>query len=198
MTTARIDAAAYAEARGQLMPTGGAWPRDPDSVQMGLQKAKAEEDARVHNRALDLIEESDPRTAVEMLIDWEGVCGLPRPCTAGEAETLSERQAAVHAHLTSTGGQSRAYIIELARLLGYEITITEHRPFTCESGCEDPVADEEWRFAWIVNAPETTIREFTCESSCEDPLRSWGNKLLECAISRVKPAHTNCLFAYGV
>lgn len=180
----------------QLLPPGAAWPRDIDAVLTKLLTGFAVGMARAHNRGIDLVDESDPRAATEMLTDFERVVG-PDTCIEGGLTTLAERRAYVHARWTARGGQSRAFFIALAEALGYEVTITEYRPFTCESECEDPLCDEEWRFAWTVNAPETTIREFTCESGCDEPLRTWGNELLECAVSRAKPAHTVCHFAYG-
>lgn len=193
----RATFADYLSVRQALLPTGGAWPREPEATLTRVLSAEAEEDARLHNRALDLVEESDPRTTVQMIADWERVCGLPDACSAAFATTLDERRAAVVARLTSRGGQSRAFYIALAASLGYEATIEEFFPFTCESECEDPIYGPEWHFTWRVRAPEETIRELTCETPCEEPLRKWGNELLECAIARAKPAHTNVLFGYG-
>lgn len=188
---------AYLAQLQQLLPPGEAWPRDADATLTQLLAAVAERLDSVHERALDLADELDPRTTLEMLKDWERVAGLPDACMADVADTINERQAILHAKITGRGGQSRQYFIDLAERLGYAITITEYRPFTCEMDCEDPVADEDWWFAWQVNAPETTIRDLTCEDTCEDPLRDWGNEILECAIAEDKPAHTYVIFAYG-
>jgi len=181
-----------------LLPPGRLWDalRESDSVADDLLAALAEEFARVDWRVDDLFDEADPRATIEMLAEWEAWVGLPDTCT-GDLDTLQERHEALVQQLTSVGGQSRAYFIELAAKLGYTITIDEFRPFICESPCEDPIYDTDWWFTWRVNAPETTIREFTCESPCEEPLRSWGNKLLECAIKAHAPGHTNVLFGYG-
>ena len=42
-----------------------------------------------------LIDESDPRSTLEMLNDWERAFGLPDSCTDA-ADTLAERQNALH------------------------------------------------------------------------------------------------------
>lgn len=186
----------YRQLLQQLLPPGAAWSRELDAVLTKLLTGFADGLSGTHNRAVDLIEESDPRLALEMLTDFERVVG-PDTCIDGGLTTLAERRAYVHAKWISRGGQSRAFYIELAAALGYEITITEYRPFTCESDCEDPCCDEPWRFAWTVTAPETTIREFPCDGGCDEPLRTWGNELLECAIDRAKPTHTKCHFSYG-
>lgn len=192
----RAAAADYQSHLFALQPSGPAWPRDPDSVRGNLYLALASSLAGSHNRALDLIEEADPRATTEMLADWERACGLPDTCSVS-AVTLSERRAALVAKLTAGGGQSRRFYIDLAATLGFPVTITEFRPFTCDTPITEPVHDEAWRFAWRVNAPETTVREFTAMSGCAEPLATWGNELLECAIRRASPAHTHVLFGYG-
>jgi uncharacterized protein YmfQ (DUF2313 family) len=131
------------------------------------------------------------------LADWERVLGLPDTCAGGYGQTQAERMAAALSKIRQRGGQSRAYFISVAATLGYAITIEEFDVYTCDSGCDQPINDEPWRFAWRVRAPETTVREFSCDSGCDDPLSSWGNALLECVINRLKPAHTFVQFAYG-
>ena len=188
----------YKEQLKALLPPGRLWDalREQGTVADGLFGAMAEEFARIDQRADDLLAEADPRTTIELLTGWEGWAGLPDTCT-GDLDTLQERHNALVSKLTTTGGQSREYFIELAAALGYEITISEFDPFTCESPCTDPLCDDDWRFVWRVNAPETTIIEFTCESPCTEPLRSWGNKPLECAIREVLHAHRYVMFGYG-
>lgn len=181
-----------------LLPPGRLWDalRANGSMADDLLAALAEEFARIDVRAEDLFRELDPRTASELLPEWEAWAGLPDVCT-GSLATLQQRRNTLLSKLTSVGGQSRAYFVALAAALGYEVTIDEFRPFTCETGCDQPLYNEEWRFTWRVNAPEETIIEFTCESPCDESLRVWGNELLECTILALKPAHTNVLFGYG-
>ena len=184
-----------------LLPQGPAWPREADAALTQLLAAWADELARVDGRAADLVEESDPRTTAELLADWERVAGLPDACVAALAgtQTTTQRRAALVGKLTTIGGQSAAYYIALAASLGYTITVTEFAPFQAgHSAAGDPLSNDEWMFAWQVNAPEESIVEFSAGRSCAgEPLRAWGNELLECVISRLRPAHTHVLFAYG-
>lgn len=181
-----------------LLPQGFAWPRQADAALTKLLLAWADELARVDGRAADLVEEADPRTTVELLADWERVAGLPDPCVVayGVSQTAAQRRDALVAKLTTIGGQSTAYYIALAARLGYTITITEYRTFTVRSKVNDPINDLPWRFVFTVNAPLNTVRRFTVRSAVNEPLAAWGNELLECVISRLKPAHTHVLFAY--
>jgi uncharacterized protein YmfQ (DUF2313 family) len=174
-----------------LRPPGPAWAPEDDHL-----GAAAEECARVHNRAVALVDEADPRTTTELLTDWERVAGLPDACT-GPLPTLAQRRAALVARLTSIGGQSRAYFIALAASLGYTVTITEYRPYHVNSHVNDPLNSELWTFVWQVNAALNTVRRFTVNAGVNEPLAAWGNELLECVIRRLAPAHTKVLFAYS-
>lgn len=178
-----------------LRPTGPAWP-EQDQALSGL----APELARVHNRALDLIEEGDPRTAREALARWEGVTGLPDPCSAGIATTLQERRAAVVARLNATGGQSASYYESLATSLGYSVRITEYRPFVAGwSRCGDRLSGPHpVRFYWRVEILGARVTLFRAGSS------QAGDRLgkitraedLECLLRRLRPAHTTLVTSY--
>lgn len=192
----RATAESYLRQLQALLPPGRAWPRDEEATLTRLLRAAADGLARIDARASGPLREADPRAAAELLPDWERVLGLPDTCTPAGA-SLAQRRAAAHAKLTDRGGQSRAYFIALAGRLGFDIGITEFSPFTCQSACADPATSPTWRFAWRVEAPETTVLDMTCRASCNDPLRTWGNARLECEIRRRQPAHTHLLFAYG-
>lgn len=179
-----------------LLPEGAAWPREPEAVLTLTLAAIAEEFARVDGSAVSLLDEADPRTTLDLLPDWERAFGLPDEC-AEQIDTLAERRDALHEKVTRVGDQSRAYYIDIAARLGYVITITEFRQHTVMSAVNDPIYGIEWIFYWQVNAPEETIDAFTVGSNVNEPLADWGNEVLECAISRVKPAHTQVQFAYG-
>ena len=183
-----------------LLPPGPAWPKDDDALLTRMLGALAAELARVDGRVRQLVDEDDPRIAAELLLDWERVAGLPDTCVAlsGQNQSIAQRRAARVARLTMLGGQSKAYFIALAASLGYTVTITEFRPFRAgQSRSGDPVATN-WQFAWQVNAPLNTVTPFRAGNAVAgDQVNSWGNKLLECVLSRFKPAHTTVVFAYS-
>lgn len=187
----------YLRQQQALLPPGPALSRDSGSVITAVLQIFADTWARLHNRAVDMLDEADPRTTRELLTDWERVAGLPDSCF-GTEQTVQERRAALVAQLTARGGQSPAYFIEIAGRLGYEVTVTEYRPFRAGSLSGDPLCDDEWWFVWQINAPATTIREFSAGiSSAGEPLRKWGNEPLECTVVRYEPAHTLVKFSYG-
>lgn len=180
-----------------LLPQGMLWEQlkqDPNFV--GLLQAAADELALLDAREDDLLDEADPRTTYEMLPDWEAAYALPDPCSGADL-TLEQRRLMLVAKYTNKGGQNIPFYINLAAQLGYDITITEFSIFNFDSSFEDPMTDENWLFTWQVNAPVVTINDMTFESGLDEPWATWGNERLECAINRLKPAHTTLQFTYG-
>lgn len=191
-----LTAADYRRQLAALAPPGQALPDSTDSNWQKLLDALAVLFGEVDARAEVLMTELDPRSARELLTDWERVTDLPDTCVPGE-QTEAERRDSVMRVLTSTGGQSRDYYIEMAAELGYDITITEHHPHSVEETVDFPVNGGAWQFAWTVRAAGETVRYLTTTSDVSEALATWGNERLECVIERYKPAHTYVIFAYG-
>ena len=120
-------AAAYARQVVALWPPGRL-ADEATAVLKKLAAAIADELARVGGRAIDLLEEWDPRTATETLGEWETVLDL------AAAATTAERQANAAAAMTARGGQSRQYMIDLAAAFGFVATITEGYGWILRSG----------------------------------------------------------------
>jgi len=129
----RRGAEEYTDALLQLLPHGPAWPRhDLDSIFVQTVTGLARIWGDVDGRAADLLEhESDPRTALELLPDWERAWGLPDPCFEGSANSIVQRQALLMLKMTFMGGASRQMFQDMAFKLGYRITISEYSPFMC-------------------------------------------------------------------
>lgn len=196
----RATDAEYLATLQELLPAGDAWPRDDDATLTKVLGGIAPSLARAHNRALELVEEADPRTTREMIGDWERCCGLPDECTPANATTLQERRAAVVAKLTHRGGQDGAYFLGLAEGLGYAVTIEEFRPFVCGLGrCGDRLnGGHEVRYNWRVRILEPRVTWFrTGASAPPDRLGKIDYaEDLECILNRLKPAHTQLVCAY--
>lgn len=185
----------YGQLLLQLLPQGFAWNKEPDALLAALLLGLGDGLAEVERRGCDLLEELDPRATEELLEEWERALSLPSKCT-GRLETLELRRQALVFRLTAIGGQSPAYLVDVAAQLGFEITIEEHFPTTCEGLCTDPLLGPEWTHVFTVHARPDVSEWSTCESVCTSPLRWWNNAVLECAIAEVKPAHTVVHFAY--
>jgi uncharacterized protein YmfQ (DUF2313 family) len=122
----------YRDAFLELLPQGQAWPKHSiDSVLWQACDGLNNYWGYVDGRAADLLEiESDPRSTVELLPDWERNWGLPDPCYTAP-QTIDERQKALVARMTLYGSNSRQFYIDFAKFLGYDITISEYRTFVC-------------------------------------------------------------------
>jgi Uncharacterized protein conserved in bacteria len=189
----------YTSALQNLMPTGLVWSRKTDGVQTAVLRALAQSYQDSDDAAVSLLIGAFPATATIMLTDWEKTLGLPDDCAIGENDSIAIRQKSVVSKLFSTGGQSAAYFIGVAKALGYDITVTVYRQARAGmSVCGDALNGENWPFTWLVTAPETTITYAQAgQSYAGDPLRSWGNKRLECRLSKLAPSHTIVLFGYS-
>ena len=199
------DAEAYAQALHQLLPPGAAWDFPPDGPFAALLLGLAEEFARIDARALQLIDEADPRTTLELLPDWERVAALPDACT-GAPDNVGERQAALHQKLTRLGAQNHAAYAELASRIGYQIEIEEHRPARMGLRMGDPLNGPLWAFTWTVHIrpfegyleESSFLAVFRMGDRMGTRLRGFGALDVECLIARAAPAHTNVLFAYDI
>lgn len=188
----------YRDALAALLPSGAAWPRDPESQLMRFIGGLAVEFSRLDARAAQLLAETDPASTTELLPDWERVVGLPDPCVT-LAQTVAQRRQALEGRLTAVGGQSRRFFIELAARLGYSITIDEFASAGAATAAGISFTGDEWAHIWRVNVPTSvSITEFRAGAGAAgEPLRAWSNEVLECQFNRYKPAHTRVLFAYA-
>ena len=187
-----IVAADFYDELSELLPSGPAWETDRNI----LLEAWADEFNRIQAHADNLIGEADPRTTYDLLADYERIFGLPSVCMYNVTQSVQQRQAALVTQMTSVGGQSIAYFIALALSAGFIITITEFRPFSVGGTVADVIWGPDWAYAWQVNAPAVTVTYFLVTSGVSEPLAAWGNTLLECLLTRFKPAHTVLIFSY--
>lgn len=144
----------YREQALALLPPGRALSRRAESWIYKLLEGIAVEYARVHERAGDLLLESVPGDADELLEDWEDATGLP-DCGL-EPDTLEERRAALVSKLVARGGQSDAIFEAIADALSFDISLDhKYLPATCTSPCTSPVAGIEWVFTKEVTGEGT-------------------------------------------
>lgn len=218
----RRDGNSYVEGFLALLPQGLAWPRESDSVLVRFAKGLCQRWGFVDSRAADLLEiESDPRTTLELLPDWERAWGLPDPCFASP-QTVEQRRRILVLWMTWMGGQSRQYFIKLMEWLGYPgLEIQEFAPFMCgisrvgdTRSFPDMQADKhfrwyigpaEQRFYWTIRIGQIGLNWFRAASG-----QAGVNHHLEfsipeevaCLLQRWKPAHTHLIpdfsaIAYG-
>ena len=177
----------------QLQPPGLAWNRRLDSNSGKLWLTAGDGLARVEAEAYRLIDEANPLTTFEALMDWERVLGLPDEC--GQlGDTIEIRRADVIAKLNHPVGQSKQYYIDFMAIFGFTIEIEdEWPPFEADvSGAEDQVWEAPagtminengevwqdfyngWMFVWEVALVNRHYRRFKVGTdSAGDPLAQW-------------------------
>lgn len=104
-----------------LPPSAVLWDMGPTSKLRGFLEAIGFECERIRRRNLDLIEESDPRTATETIENWEQALGLPDDQVPVLPTTLPERRAVVVAKLTGRAGQNYDFFEALCLSCGYPL-----------------------------------------------------------------------------
>lgn len=212
----------YAQAMASLLPTGLAWPRFTSTL-MSTVSGLCQIWGVVEIAASKLLEiETDPRTTMDMLPDWERNFGLPDPCYS-EPFTIGDRQKALVHRMTIEGGQSRQFFIDAEAEIGHTIHITEYRPFMVGL---DRVGDNrqllyydidsnpaytdypymlgppENRFYWTAHVDEARLTWFRVgggggQTGVDPHLRISLASDLECLLNRWKPAHTKIIFDYS-
>lgn len=196
-------ASSYADQMRALLPRGRAWLAEQGSVLAGLFSGIAEEFARIDARLGQLLDEADPSTALELLTEWERMAGLPDACLPVTG-SITERQRRVARKIAAQGGQSRAFLIDQAAMLGLAVEIEEFRPLASGFRSGSPCYGVDWRFAFRVRvlpfSAETGLRimtdRFHSGSRSGDRLRSFSVSELECVIRRAAPAHVAVMFSY--
>jgi len=174
----------------RLQPPGTAAPGRPGSVARALYEGLAEGFGRVEELAALLVRESDPRSSAALLGEWERFLGLPSPCTAGDAQTIPERRAAVLRRLTAAAGSTPADIEALAALLGAPGTVTEYRAFVAGSEAGGALSNGPWPHTFTLHAPVATGIFFQAGlAGAGDALWAPTAASLECAILEASPAH---------
>ena len=170
------------------------------SVLLDLLRAQAELLADVEERSLDLHEEADLRTVLEVLPEWIEFLGLADDCTDGLPQTTTEQRYAAHLKIAKPGGQNRFHLAEVAQGLGYDVEvvdIVEFHAFVAGSSAGDHAYDDDWAFVAEIHAGEITPRFARAGLSVAgEPLVTHGNGVLECTLDAIKPAHVHFLYAY--
>lgn len=208
------DPVAYAQQLKAIFPRGNAWPEAGGTVWQQLLRGMAVEPSRIEVRAVDLIDESDPRTMIETLENWEEMLGLPDPCL-GLDQDEETRRSMIIATLFMRGGASPQYFEALGALFNRPCTVSEEFAFVAGlSACGDGLADEVEHFQagadcgsflsdvaapfyWWIKSEASWATAFAAgESGAGDALLDFGDDRIECVIRRFMPVHTRVHHEY--
>ncbi|MBV1835665.1 YmfQ family protein [Acetobacter estunensis] len=195
MSLPSFSADAFRRALLTLLPRGRVWSREPDGIPSQIASVWAPTYERQSDRAANLLVDAFPATTTELLTEWQETLGLPDPC-AGDNPTLAQQRLQIVSRLTNTGGCSIPYFVAFAASLGYAITITEFTPSRFGNKFGMTFGGDDLAYTWQVNVPNFSITRLTFGDQFGKPFASWGDTVLQCELTRVKPAHTVLLFNY--
>ncbi|RQY36539.1 YmfQ family protein [Burkholderia stagnalis] len=184
----------HAELLGRLLPLVTYDPRESRLA------AELAAEGKTLDRALadaeTIVNGITPFFALQLLPDWERVCGI----TSTEDATLQQRVSTVVAKVNETGGMSIPYFTRLAATLGYRIEIIEPDPFRVDEGViGDAIWIEDIVYEWAVivhGSPSLEIYFRVDESAVGEPLLTFADPILESVFQDLKPADTFVYFIY--
>lgn len=123
------------QALQHLLPTGYAWPRDPDSVLMRVLLGMAASLAELDALTTQATEEWQPAITRTRIAEWEEAVGLPDSCGLDDP-SFEERRAAVLLRLRSIKGfyddsspAAPAAIEAIAAEYGFPAKVRYNTPF---------------------------------------------------------------------
>lgn len=146
-------AAAYTRTLKHLLPPGTAFNLEAGSGATRTLQALAEELARIEDRGVRLIDESDPRTAEETLAEWEKMLGLPDEQVPEIPATIAGRRLAITQKYVARGGQNVAFFENLAAQCGYTITVSRYHDLLSECGvfeCGEEILSLDAAYSMLV------------------------------------------------
>lgn len=152
------ESGSYSSQLAKLLPPGIAWDLEDGSELRETLLAMSDELERVRFRGLDLINETDPRTASETIGDWETAFGLPDERVTSISSDLDERRVAVTQKVVAQGGQNYTYFETICAACGWPlISITKNHGLMCRVGARvgARIYASEWSFMILLtlNSP---------------------------------------------
>lgn len=157
----------YSRMMMNLLPPGKVWRLIGESLTLTLLAANADELGRLEDRSVNLLNEADPRTAVELLPEYESELELP------STGTNAERQARIVALLISQQGfRPVDFQTALAPLLGSVITVLERT-----HAIADAMGDDRLIFEFFIYRDPTLPGTYFLASA-------------QALIDKIKPSHT--------
>lgn len=178
----------------QVMPRGKAWPREMNADLTRFLRALARRLSRTEADSDTLISEMRPETTFLLLPDWEAYLELPE-CELPEG-TAEARRTAVVEKYHRKGGLAPWQIEDVAKALGFTITVRVILPHHCMRDCMHPLYPARYRWLLQVDVRDIQGGRFTCMDNVMTPLLTDRARNLECVLSKYRLAGTNYEYLY--
>jgi uncharacterized protein YmfQ (DUF2313 family) len=153
MLAPNLTQADFLQALQALMPRGKAWPTDPTATLTAVLKGLAGVYATQTESANELLVDSFPATAVNLLPEWQSTLAQPDPAGPTPSGTAQAQQFAA-AKFALSGGQSAAAFIAFAAAYGITITVDPRAPFRAgQSRAGQQCGTTDWFNGWYIHLP---------------------------------------------
>lgn len=193
----------FTQALSFLLPTGYAWPRDPDSVLMRVLRGVAAAFTEAHDFMRSTAEQWLPHLTSARLAEWEDATGLPDGCF-GAVQTVAIRRQLLLARLRGPTGYypdsspaAPGAIEAICANLGYTATVRYNTPFRC---ARDRVGDrlgalDGKLYVHVVTETEP-FRVLVGRAGARLIERTLPDAKLACYLARVVPARYEVIVIY--
>ncbi|EOI6871214.1 YmfQ family protein [Yersinia enterocolitica] len=179
----------------QVMPRGKAWPRELNADLTRFLRALARRLSCVEGDGDALLSEMRPETTFQLLPDWENYLGLP-DCELDGVTVEDRRRAAVEKHHRK-GGLAPWQIEDVAKALGFTVTVRVILPHHCMRSCMHPLYPARYRWLLQIDVRDIQGGRFTCMNNVLTPLLSNRARNLECVLSKYRLAGTGYEYFYS-
>lgn len=154
---------------------------------------------RINAHVQKVLNAITPHDSNELIADWERLLGIP----IDFEENYQFRVNRVLQKLAEVGGLSISYFINLAKNMGYEITIIEGDDYIFRAG-ENRVGDRIGRldqmWVWYVHLKSDYTEQYYFRAGSAragERLLTIRDPIIEEIFNDLKPAHTLCIFNYS-
>jgi uncharacterized protein YmfQ (DUF2313 family) len=192
------------QALAALLPTGFAWPRDPNSTLMRVLRGIAANLNELHLFIRLTTFEFFPHKTITRLAEWEEACGLPDACF-GVTQTDALRRKLLLLQLrgllltyADSSPASSGAITQLCAEFGYAATVKYYTPFRVGKRVGQRLGALNGlltlRIAGLVRTPFRVG-----QNRVGQRIAAWNMPIgqLDCYLNRVAPARFSVLFLEG-
>lgn len=182
-----------------LPPDGWVFPADPDTYFGALFRPMAVEWSRIELSMDSFQAEIDPRSASNLLLDYQRVLG-PDPCGRDQlALNTSDVRLLTYQRWTA-GGKNvcPGYFIDAAAAIGVAMTITEFpRTMAGRMQAGQALCPSPNHMTFLVSLPAARVRHAMAGGFVAgESLGSFTPNLMECVVRTEAPLYTQPYFTY--
>lgn len=182
-----------------VIPSGFAWAEgDADTYEAASFMGLATEASRVESSMEAMLPQIDPRSAPNLLGDFQRVLG-PDPCGRDLlALSFSDQASLAWQRWTGAPGAYAGWFIAAALAIGVDMTITEYPTSMCgASVCGDALVPPPQHQSFLVGLPATRVTQAVCgPAQCGDLIGAFTPNLMECVVRAYAPLQTQPYFSY--